>query len=295
MTLRDLATTWIEANCPSKDLQNDFLRRLDEALMRSVGCSFIVGGQLTWAAKPYLVYCYCGEFFAFQLTPQQAASLNVQKNVLVSSFGLQRQNHQPRPQPLVQLKQVTIDHAERLDGSSSINGAISYWSDPMWALPLAVQVVCEPPGRNSTTLYHHFDRLSQGEGTLHFTLSPISTVGDPFGVREAQAFEGVIPLFVQIGIVGEPEASSILHGPGIPEPPVFMHPHPLPPLPIAFPVVRQPLGEPFVPPSPLPSRMTPDTMSFPPRQDAQPLVPLAAPSGRFRTISDIGVVLVQFA
>lgn len=77
MILQELATAWMRANCPNADVQRDVLRQLDDAIGRSVGCSFVIGRNLTKSGAPYLVHCFCGELFAFQLTAQQAAGLNL--------------------------------------------------------------------------------------------------------------------------------------------------------------------------------------------------------------------------
>jgi hypothetical protein len=290
MSLRELAKTWVKANCPSTDLQNDFLKRLDDALQRGVGCSFIVGRELTKSTQPYLVCGYCGEFFAFQLTPSQATRMKVQDRSLVTSVGGRPHNHEPHPEPLVQLTGVKIDNAEQLDRSARIAGSLSISSGQLWAMPLAVQVVCEAPGSNSVILCHHFGHLPRGEDTLRFSLPPLIDLKD----SEGRPFAGLLPLFIQIGIVGEPEANSKLNSNGLPKAPTFGQPPPVhPSMSMPGAMVQQRLGEHFVPPSPVPSLMTPDTMNFPPRPNAEPLPPLMEPSHRFRAISDISAVLVQ--
>ncbi len=162
MIPRDLAQTWVHANCRSADVRRDFLKHLEDALRLGVGCSFIVGCGLTKSMMSYMVYCYCGEFFAFQLTLAQAEQLNANGRTMVGNPGLRPQNHDPRPEPLVQLRKVEVDHAERMDGVSSIDGSISLFSDQFWDLPVAIQSVCEPPSGNSVILYHHLDQLPRG-------------------------------------------------------------------------------------------------------------------------------------
>lgn len=289
MLLRDLALAWVTANCPSSELQHDFVQRLDEALLRSVGCSFIIGRKLTKAGKPYLVHCFCGELFAFQLTPRQAARLKVTDAMLVSASGLTRHNHEPHPDPPVRLGQVEVDNAESLDRSVPTKGLLKYRADQWWMMPLAIRAACEPAGRASKALYHHLDGVPRGEGSVRFLLAPIGDLRD----RQGQPFGGVLPLFFQLCIVGEPEKTSPAtpFGPSThlghllpraPQPP--MHAPPLP----------QMLGEPFIPPSPMPTLMSAETMSFPSHADAWPPVTQASPAPpRFRAISDIRAVLVQ--
>jgi hypothetical protein len=287
MIVRELAVAWVEANCPSTDVKSDFLRRLDDALGRSVGCSFVIGRNLTKSCVPYLVHCFCGELFAFQLTPQQAAGLNIGDSQLVSARGLTAHSHEPRPGSLVTLEQVTIDGAESLERSQRIRGTLKYRTDQWWAMPLAIVAVCEPPGRTNTVLFHHLDQLTQGQGEVHFQLPPMHELRN----QQGSHFTGVLPIFFQMCIVGEPEKT-------VPSALGFSDPaHRSPQLaPFGAPpqVVQQKLGEPFVPTSPLPTLMTPETMVAPSFSD--PCSPAANSSpnpSRLRVISDIQAVLVE--
>lgn len=289
MILRELAAAWVGANCPSIAVQKRFLHQLDDALGRSVGCSFVIGRNLTRSGAPYLVHCFCGELFAFQLTPQQAAGLNVADSQLVSARGLTAHVHEPRPGSLMTLEQVAIDGAEALDRSKPITGTLKYRTEQWWALPLALVVVCEPPGRTNVVLYHHLEQLAQGEGEVRFQLPSITQLRN----RQGSPFSGVLPLFFQICIVGEPEKTSqtSLSGPGT----WPAHGTPLT-KPIVPPpqLVKQKLGEQFTPPVPIPTLMTPATMVAPlfpipwhPEPDSGPN------PNRIRAISDIHAVLVE--
>jgi len=138
MILRDLAAAWVRANCLGSDVQDDFLERLDDALRRGVGCSFVIGRKLMKDGKPHLVHCFCGELFAFQLTPRQASRLKVKDAMLVSASGLTEHDHEPHPDPPVRLEQVDVDSANALDRSKPITGTLTYRSDQMWVMPVAI-------------------------------------------------------------------------------------------------------------------------------------------------------------
>ncbi len=294
MILRDLAAAWVQANCPRADVQDEFLLRLDDGIRRGVGCSFLIGGMLAKNGKPHLVHCYCGELFAFQLTPRQAAWLNVADAELVSARGMVEHNHEPHPEPPVRLEQVEIDNANALDLTKPITGTVKYRADQMWVLPVAIQAVCEPAGRTSMVLYHHLHHLPRGEDSIPFRLLPI----DDLRNREGQPFAGLLPIFFQIGIVGEPEKTnrSVLHGPAN-RPGHFLPQRTPADPPPEF--VKQKLGERYVPPSPTPTLMTPETMTlhpFSPFPDPWPPEPKASPNKhRFRSISDIRAVLVEIS
>lgn len=293
MILRDLATTWVRANCPRVEVQDDFLKWLDNALQRGVGCSFVVGRELTRSGHPFLVYCFCGELFAFQLTRQQAARLNPRENTLLSVRGLNEQSHGPHPEAPVRLEKVVVDNAQALDRSARVTGAVTYRTERHWFVPLAVQAVCEPPGRTNMVFYHHLLGLPQGEGEFRFSLSPLGDLRD----RKGKPFIGALPLFFQVVLAGEPEKEP-------PQSPsrkpweLHQHGH-RPPTPQPAPSKKNVLGEPFVTPSPIPVVVTADTLKPFPPMPAMPsihaphLTPAAPDPQRFRAVSDIRAVLVE--
>jgi hypothetical protein len=290
MILRDLASAWVRANCPRTEVQNGFLQRLDDALRRGVGCSFVIGKRLTKDGKPYLVHCFCGELFAFPLTPRQAEWLHVSDVQLVSARGLAEHNHEPHADPPVRLEQVQIDSAEVLDRSKPIKGTLNYQADQFWVMRLAIQAACEPAGGNSMVLYHHLHDLPRGAGTIRFQFPPIGELKN----GEGQPFVGVLPIFFQICIVGEPEKTSrsVPGGPTM-QPGHFLPPaKPVPPPPPPF--IKQKLGDRFTPPSPTSTLMTPQTMTFPSFPDPWQPEPKAPPNpNRFRSISDIRAAIVE--
>lgn len=231
MSLSNLATTWIQANCPRSDVQEQMLCRLQEAMQRGVGCTFLLGRQLVKSGKPFMVTCFCGELFAFQLTPQQASKMNVADDMLVSSPGLSPHFHAPRPEVSVRLTQVEIEGADALDRSAPITGTLTCEADRWWLTPVAIQAVCEPAGRTSVVLYHHLYDLHAGVHTIRFALSAPHNLCD----RRGEPFVGVAPLFFQICLVGEPAELNFA-------------PELSPPMP-SFPVTPAPrpkLGEPYV-------------------------------------------------
>jgi len=291
MILRELAAAWVKANCPSTDVQHAFLHQVDDALGRSVGCSLVIGQRLTKSGTPYLVHCFCGELFAFQLTPRQTARLKVNDSQLVAAQGLNQHDHEPHRDALVQLQQVAMDRANAHDLAEPITGTLRCHTDQWWALPLAIQAVCEPVGRSNLLMYHHLEQLTRGKNVVRFRLPPIGKLQD----REGQPFSGVLPLFFQICIVGEPEKTSqtSLNGPGT----GLAHGMPLT-TPIVPPaqIAKQKLGERFVPPVPIPTLMTPETLVAPSFPTPWHPEPDSGPNpNRIRAISDIHAVFVEVA
>jgi hypothetical protein len=289
MILRELALAWVRANCPRADVWEEVVQRLDEALRRGVGCSFHFGPKLTKAGKPYVVYCFCGELFAFQLTPRQAARLEVQDAMLVSGRGLTQHHHEPHPEPPVRLEQVEVDRADALDRLMPIRGTLKYRTDQWWIVPLAIQAACEPAGWTCVVLYHHLDGVPRGEGTVRFLMPPPDDLRD----RQGRPFAGVLPLFFQVCIVGEPEKACRAVPLGPASLPGYLPPQAIQPPKHTLASVPK-LGEPFLLPSPMPTLMTPETIRFSSPAGPWPEEPEAGPNRvRFRAISDIRAVLVE--
>jgi len=238
--LYKMAKIWIEASCPIDRVRSDFLRHLKETLDRGVGCSFLLGSELTRSGKPAMVYCFRGELFTFELTADQAQRLRLEPGLLVTSRGLNRHDHDSRPEPLVRLSRVEVANGEALDRQSPVKAMLEYQTDRWWHLPLVVQVTCEPAGCTRMVLYHHLVNLPSGEGTIHISLSKLDGLLD----RHGEPLTGVLPLFFEI-CQAEPPQQQQQHG-ITPPGPAAPHLHQLPgfpPLPhVGFPSMNEPLG-----------------------------------------------------
>ena len=93
MPLRELAAAWVRANFPFPTVQTEFLQHLDRAMKRGVSCSFRIGSLLTKNRKPFIIYCFRDEFFAFEITVEQAARLKLEAGELLSAES--RRQEQP--------------------------------------------------------------------------------------------------------------------------------------------------------------------------------------------------------
>jgi hypothetical protein len=288
MNLRALASVWARANCPRADVRADFLQRIDDALHCGVGCSLVIGPKLTRVGAPYLVQCFCGEFFAFQLTPYQAAQLEVQAAELVAARGVTEHDHHRHPEPPVCLEQIVLESADRLDRTEPVVGVLKYRTNPLWAVRVAIQAACEPPGQASTQVYQHFDRLPRGKGILHFRLPPLGELSG----RHGEPFAGAALLFFQLYLVGEPERESAAMSSQLGTGPGQFAPPPFAPSTASTKPVR--LGEPWVAPTPLPLFLSPETLAREEVAAAGPQLPEQGPNlHRLRAISDIRAVLVE--
>ena len=208
--LRDLVAAWVRSNCPRTDLQANLLQHFDRAADRGVTCSFTVGRELTRSGKAFMIYCYAGELFAFELTAEQAVRLHVADNMLQCAEGPRQHPTESKPEPVVWIEEVTVDNAAALDPMAPITGTLRYRTTQLLREPIAIRVTCEPPGRGSTCLYYHLLRLQPPAGTVRFTLSSVGDLRDGNGVP----FVGALPLFFQVVTTSGPQPQTTGGSPG---------------------------------------------------------------------------------
>lgn len=194
MILHEMATIWALANCSSAKVQTNFVEQLIQATLRQVNCSFAVGRKLTKSKKPYLVYCFCGELFVFELSLDQAARLGMDDKGML--YGENALSEPPivKAEQTVLLREVKVDDALKLDRNSRITGTLQYEAKQVLLQPVAIRAQYEPPGRSSVTGFHHLFHLAPREGTIQFSLAPIGDLPN----RSGKPFSGLLPLFFQI-------------------------------------------------------------------------------------------------
>jgi len=275
MALRDLATAWVKTHCPRPDVQEDLLQHIERALQREVTCSFTIGRDLTKSGKSFLVYCFRGELFAFELAREQAGRLGVSDNMLECAEGLRQQGRTSSSEPVVWLEEVTVDNATSLDRLRPITGSLHYRSNQHLLDPSAIRVVCEPPGRGQICLFYHLFHLSPPGGTVKFSLSPLGDLHD----QDGTPFTGALPLFFQIWTTAErsPHSAVCTPVPVLPGTPKPRQPQP-----------GSPAGwQPISPVSPVVPAMSHD----PPPYD--PVPQTALPTRPEGPVSDMRAVLVE--
>ncbi len=280
MNLRELAAGWVRANCPRTDVQEDFLQYLAGAIQTRVNCSFMIGQNLINSGKPFLIWCFCGEFVAFELTPPQAARLQVADSLLVCAKGVREYDQRPSVAPIVCLEQVEVNQAAALDRSSPIAGTLRYRTDRFILEPLVIQVIFEPPGRASCTHFHHLFNLPPPEGTLPFSVAPFGELHDENGTP----FAGVLPLFFQLWTTGEQVTTGFGSSPSSP----FVVPKMPRPNRPSLPPSWQPAG---ASQSSTLGPILPTTTPYPPPYD--PTAQVRPPAQQERPISDVRAVLVE--
>jgi hypothetical protein len=260
MILREMATLWARTNIPYAEIQTIFFRHLEDAIRRQVTCSFTIGPMLTKSNRPFLVYGFRGELFVFELSPEQANRLGIKENGLHCGDSVRPATWNQAIEPMVRLDNISVESSTALDREARITGSLSYRSERNFLEPLALRVVCDPPGRACTTFYLHLSLLNKPEGDIKFATEKLGDLTNKHGEK----FVGIVPLFFQIWTAGE-----------------FQNPHTArPAIPTPTPARAQPTN--FTPRNRLPASAR---VAMSEQSPAQPKLD--------RPISDIRAVLVD--
>jgi hypothetical protein len=184
------------------DVACDFQNQVRSAIEKQVGCRILIGEKLTRTRAAQLVCCFCGEIFSFALSRQQCRAMHSQPFEMTAHQGRLTHIHEREFASRMAIRRAYLQSARTMSGEGAICGTIEIESDLDWKLPLAVQGVVEPPGVPSTLMFHHFRALSRGTNRLSFEFPPLQRSRD----QQGQLFRGIIPLFLQVGVYGEPES-----------------------------------------------------------------------------------------
>jgi hypothetical protein len=149
-----------------------------------------------------MVYCFCGELFAFQLTLRQARQLKLDDGMVRGAVSRGEQFHGPRLDPPVRLEAVALEQSADLDADAPLKGTLRYSTSQYLDLPIALQVVMEPPVSFSITRYIHGFQLLSGEHDVPFCFQRCS------GQPHPHPYAGPLPLFFQFCTTAEPARSE---------------------------------------------------------------------------------------
>jgi hypothetical protein len=282
MGLRELASAWIRATSTDPEVTEKFETKLDDALRRNVGCSFMLGSRLTTSGVAYATYCHAGELFTFPLPQQQAARIGLRADMLVHSMGATLHNHEPHPEAMIKLDEVSLD-SQTLRWEDTIAGSFKCSTSQPWMREMCLEVAIEPPGCGSTILRSYFGYVPPGTSTHRFSVSC-----GGLAPANAQSFAGILPLFVQICVVEEEKTQAL-----DPWHPIYgqqVHA-------TADPFRPHVIGDPYVSP-PNPFGLPPGLAHVLPAIEPGPPsaahgLPKAPPQQLFKAASDIRAVIVE--
>ena len=191
--LIDAAVAWTEANCRDVQLRADLKRKLKDAMQRQSDCWFGLGPVLTKEHAPYLIHCFAGELFIFQLTDRQAAVILPAPNALASSID-QRPPGSNRcaGEVLVSLAELELDRPFLTSGEP-VKGSVHYEVQgelpAEYCLRLDYQL-----GLADAVSWNRSEQILAGSGRIRFSFNRLADSIWP-SVRDHR---GPIALFLRV-------------------------------------------------------------------------------------------------
>ena len=175
-TVHDLVVAWAEANLAIPAARQDFIRQSAQSLQRDEDCYFGIGPGITKKQKPYLVYLFARNLFAFTLTKQQANNLEAVDNKMFRTTRL-KAGGLPLTIPMpIEISRLEIDGSSRLSGKATVTGRVHYevahtlMEPPVATLDFDLKGYCSP-----TAYFHPGVPLTDAPGVMDFTFPPIET------------------------------------------------------------------------------------------------------------------------
>lgn len=196
--LRDAALVWIRSHLPDPRFQRDFENHLDDADARGLTCFLVIGPGLTTDGEPYLMHCFCGELFIFQLTHDQARNLKVQDNHVHWGTGLVKDRMQSVAEPAVALSGFEIEQAESLRSDTPLIAHVLYETTEGWLAPSVLRLDYDVPGMGSGVSWHYLDGHMPRKGRIKCFFNPFRQV---IGKSPAS---GTIAVFLRLCTLPDP-------------------------------------------------------------------------------------------
>lgn len=162
--LLDMARAWFEAACPASAPLKDFLQSIESATESGLNCWFHFGPDATRFGRPQLVYCFEGEFFAFQLNDQQATALGLSSGQVVFGPGGRRLNSGLRTRPPAVLAEPQIEEAT----TEVVAGGVGYEMPLNQMLPLCLRMTWDRSDGRSVDMFRHLDSALMPVGEIDF-------------------------------------------------------------------------------------------------------------------------------
>jgi hypothetical protein len=191
--LIDAAMGWVKGNCPDPKLRADLRRKMKDALQRRIDCWFGIGPVLTRERVPYLIHCYAGELFIFQMTPEQSAAFLPRPNALGSSLDQQTPGSNRRAeQILISLSDMEVDRPV-MTPNDPVTGTVQY--EVVGELPAAYCLRLDYQlGLPSDTSWFCPEQILSGSGRIRFIFNRLADSKWPF----VQTHQGPAALFLRV-------------------------------------------------------------------------------------------------
>lgn len=165
--LRHLAEAWVTGRCPTGAPIQEMVAKVDSAASQGLNCWLRFGPQTTRNGRPYLVYCFEGELFAFELDRQQADLLQLVKGQVGFGTAGRRLTADPCERPAAQIARPLLAIATR----ERISGIVAYEMPCNHMLPYCLRMTWDRPDGRTCDMYQHVDSPLMPFGAIRFEFS----------------------------------------------------------------------------------------------------------------------------
>lgn len=174
--LRDAALVWIRSNVPDQKVHAYFKQHFDEAAKNERNFYFAFGPQLTHNAKPYLMHCFCGELFVFEMTSAQAEAYKLSPGRVMLGMTKATSHVQCDWEPFVTVSDLEIERADNLSVNDPIVASFSYQTAEILR-PCCVRLDYEVPGLRSTAAWHYLEQHLPQHARIRCEFGPVKKPG----------------------------------------------------------------------------------------------------------------------
>lgn len=171
--LKNAAINWVRANCSDPKLRADFSRKITDVLQRRVDCWFAVGQALTRGRVPYMIHCFAGELFIFQISKAQAAGLMLAPDAMASSSDPHPAPPRQNPvQRVMSISNFQLDKAV-LTAADRITGSFTYEIEAETPTAYCLRLDCSLGLSGDETGWAFPDQPLSASGQIHFSFDPL--------------------------------------------------------------------------------------------------------------------------
>ena len=192
--LKDAAINWVRSNCTDPKLQVDLSRKLKDVLQRKVDCWFAVGQALTRERVPYMIHCFAGQLFIFQLSNAQAAGLMLAPDAMAACTDPRPAAASVRATPqLMSLSKFELDKPS-LTPNDRITGSVDYEIEGEIPAVYCLRLDCSLGLSGDETSWTSPEQVLSRAGQFRFSFDALRESAWPFVLHH----RGPLALFLRV-------------------------------------------------------------------------------------------------
>jgi len=171
--LRDAASNWVRSHLSGSRFHATVERQLEEATALGYNYYLVMGTDSTRDGKPYLMHCYCGELFVFELTFKQARRFKIPRGQFLWGTGALAGRLESPETPAVAITGLAIERADGLPRGSPISADVSYEADGGWPDSCAFRLDYDVAGVGSVASFHYPRPPAERRGCIRCSFPPL--------------------------------------------------------------------------------------------------------------------------